>query len=619
MHDNTQFHHALSGKKCTSGFLNTLDVDPDDSRSLVPLLEQYGSVGAEQWIFPSLRFTCPGRLTKWIYRAPYARATSPECRVNIGTWRLDRSSFGTVYRRMSTTEGLQRSTSDGLVYTYEFPSPVHFQPGDILGVDLSSYTCSVFGGTDNILSLNISGIGSTVQSYRQIGTGSIFRVAQNPITYLIPFVQPVIGKLLMLNRLLNVHLHNKKNRLVRVTNCSFVFITDTATIAQPTTGNTVSTATNTEGENYTMTTTVREHLTSSEANDEMRTMTSNEPLSTTTDGSSGLVNTAEPDDKLVLIIHIVSGVGIGALALLGIVVTCVGLVGIMKCLQARMAKQRRSNDIEEPEVVTSRSNGTLLQENAAYKRLMKSLSTDTTVSGYETMLIEGSTRTNSEEPQVVGSNSNGTLLYDNSVYKSNNWSTDITGYETISIYGRTSEQLQFENMVSMSTEEESNPDRAQPHDSKDLNGIIVQENSAYSSREIVALYESTSTEESRESDSYQCANSSGIAVHKSTACKKPTKGGDTVAEYETMDEIDEQGMQLNQAYGFKEESQGGTESANAGEYESVTGDSTYDYSSQTLGVDIKSTLAEPVTHDRLSQEQQHTSSEDNEHPYDYVI
>ena len=174
-----------------------------DSRRLGPLLEQYGITGAEQWIFPSMQFTCSGRLTKWMVRATSTQAASSQCRVNIATWRRDTSSFGTVYRRLSSTEGVRRSTNDGLVFTYEFPSPVQFRSGDIVGVELNSFTCSIYGGFDNILSLDISGTGMTSNSYRRVGTGSKFIVSQNPYTNLVPFVQPVIGKLMMIRSIIH--------------------------------------------------------------------------------------------------------------------------------------------------------------------------------------------------------------------------------------------------------------------------------------------------------------------------------------------------------------------------------------------------------------------------------
>ena len=165
----------------------------------------------------------------------------------------------------------------------------------------------------------------------------------------------------------------------------------------------------------------------SEANEEIRT---SETLSATTDGSSDLVNTDEPRDKLVLIIHIVAGVGIGALVLLGLIIACIGLVGIMKCMHARMTKRGRSSNIEEPQIIISSSNGTLLQENTAYKQFTTSWSMDKTGSDYETMLIDGTTRRNSEQPQDISSNSNRTLLYDNGAYSmvtiTCSWSTDTT-------------------------------------------------------------------------------------------------------------------------------------------------------------------------------------------------
>ena len=361
--------------------------------------------------------------------------------------------------------------------------------------------------------------------------------------------------------------------------CSFAFLTETDTLEEPTIETTIFTTSNAAENN---TTTVTDPLTSSEAHKEMRTMTGNEPFSTTTDGSSDVVNTNEPRDKIILVIHIVAGVGIGTVALLGIVVACIGLVGIMKCMQARSAKGRRSDDIEEPQIVISSSNGTLLQENTAYSKLMNGWSTDTT--GYETLSTEGGRNTDTEQPQNTSN------------------SDDITvGYETTS------------------TEEQES---TQPQDSSDSSGIVVQKNTAYkkstNTGDIVG-YETTSTVQNRDTDVNQCANSSGIAVHKNTAYKKSTNSGDTVTGYETMDEIVEQVMQLNQAYGFQGESQEGTDSINSGDYETMTGDSAYDYSGQTHGgVDKKSTLAEPVTYDVLIN-QQHTSSEDCEHSYDYII
>ena len=201
----------------------------------------------------------------------------------------------------------------------------------------------------------------------------------------------------------------------------------------------------TAAENNTISTTGTDPSTSSEV--EVRTTTRNNPLSTTTEGSSALVNTSEPRDKIIFIIHIAAGVGIGTIALLGIVVACIGLVGIMKCKQARSAKGRQS-DTEQPQVVISSSNGTLLQENSAYRKLMNSWSTDTTGSGYETLSTKEGRNFDTKLPQNT-SNSN-----DND---------NMVGSETTS------------------TEEQSKPDSTytQPQDSSNSSGIVIQENTAY--------------------------------------------------------------------------------------------------------------------------------------------
>lgn len=379
-------------------------------------------------------------------------------------------------------------------------------------------------------------------------------------------------------------------------------------------------------------------MTSSEAatHEEMTTtIMSNEPLSTTTDDSSGLVNTndSEPRDKLVLIIHIVTGVGIGVLVLLGLVITCIGLVGIMKCRQARLAKgRRRAHDKEEPQIVVPCSNGMLLQENTAYRKLMTSWSTDTTSSDQETTLTLSDV--NSEQPQAICSNSNRILLQDNTAYRKmmNSWSTETTGYETLSTDGRRNsdiEQLQNTSnnfVVGYETTLTDASDGTQPQDTTDSNRIVVHKNTAYkkstNSREIVT-YESTSMVQDRDTNTNQSASFSGIVVHKNTAYKKSTRRlGDTVAGYETMDEIFEEAMQPNQAYGFQGESQEGRESDNAGDYETMTGDSMYDlHGGQTQrGMVKNSTVAmgEPVTYDVLTQ-QQKTNPEDSEHSYDYIL
>ncbi len=169
----------------------------------MPLLGQYRGDGVEQWIFPSLQFTCSGNVTKWRFRVPSTSAQIPSSsqrRINIGTWRQDTTSSTILYRRQSTTASLRyRITYNNQIITYELASPVQVEPGDIVGIEQQagsafSSSCNFYSGDfGNILSLvkDLSSTDTISQSYRHSVVQSNFRA-----TYLVPFIQPVIGKII---------------------------------------------------------------------------------------------------------------------------------------------------------------------------------------------------------------------------------------------------------------------------------------------------------------------------------------------------------------------------------------------------------------------------------------
>jgi hypothetical protein len=183
--------------------LSSLSISNDDHERAVPLLGRYSENRVEQWIFPSLQFTCSGRVTKWRFRASLtsAQIPSPQCRINIGTWRLNTTNSTTIYTRHTSTAGRLPyiTNNDPLgILTYELASPVQVEPGDIVGIEQQADSvfppCDFYGGGfGNILSL-INDLGSTdtiSQSYRHSVVQSNFRA-----TYLVPFIQPVIGKII---------------------------------------------------------------------------------------------------------------------------------------------------------------------------------------------------------------------------------------------------------------------------------------------------------------------------------------------------------------------------------------------------------------------------------------
>jgi hypothetical protein len=118
--------HAVSSQKCTTAMLDPRNVSNYDSSRLVPLrsldaeANSYRIPGPEQWIFPNLRFTCYGLLTKWIFVAVPGRGAAPSCRVVMETWRLGTTSSinSTLYDRKSTTERNRVTiTRDRPIYT----------------------------------------------------------------------------------------------------------------------------------------------------------------------------------------------------------------------------------------------------------------------------------------------------------------------------------------------------------------------------------------------------------------------------------------------------------------------------------------------------------------------
>ena len=182
------------------------DEESDDSNAnLISLLGQTGRDqfnGSEQWIFPDLRFTCQGYLSKWIFRGEGLAHTN--CRVQLTTWRLATlNPQNLIYGRVSTTESnIARVQVDDSIFMYELTTPVLILPDDIVGVELSS-TCGPFDVYNNILYLNVNGSGSGSSTPSSL---SFMRFENSPVFQLDststyrrqgyhPIVEAVIGEL----------------------------------------------------------------------------------------------------------------------------------------------------------------------------------------------------------------------------------------------------------------------------------------------------------------------------------------------------------------------------------------------------------------------------------------
>lgn len=145
---------------------------------VVSLLQRKSFSTTEQWIFPHLTFTCYGQVTEWVFRG-VPPLNGAACRVHITTWRLDpTATFTTQYNQVSTTENNVAIVSLNASYiTYKLSKAIQVQPQDIVGIE-TGFSCPFNGMRDNILSLNISGSGTSTLSYSRPRSGTIFFLSQ---------------------------------------------------------------------------------------------------------------------------------------------------------------------------------------------------------------------------------------------------------------------------------------------------------------------------------------------------------------------------------------------------------------------------------------------------------
>ena len=184
------------GQTCINGFLSLQEMNNAVNTEMVPQLGRQGRNRTEQWIFPSMQFTCNATLTKWIFRGQNVNAN---CRVDMQTWRLYHKFDATsaVYERKSSTrkEGAT-VTFNKPFFTYELDTPTEVEPGDLLGVEMRR-SCITSRIHDNIMSLEVSGRGNSTLSYWERQPDPYFFTDSTDPTFtemdIIPLVQAVIG------------------------------------------------------------------------------------------------------------------------------------------------------------------------------------------------------------------------------------------------------------------------------------------------------------------------------------------------------------------------------------------------------------------------------------------
>ena len=145
-------------------------------------------LGARQWIFPSMVFTCNGSITKWVFRAiPTIGNELPQFQV----WKRTNDTFPNDYTLVATSGSSLELEDKGLVYEYRLQSPIPIFENYTFGMFLP------FGSQSELYSLVVElwGIIGAPTSYYRSSIGTTFNLSITgvPIQDYIPLVTAEIS------------------------------------------------------------------------------------------------------------------------------------------------------------------------------------------------------------------------------------------------------------------------------------------------------------------------------------------------------------------------------------------------------------------------------------------
>ena len=146
-------------------------------------------VGARQWIFPSMVFTCNGSITKWVFRAtPSIGSQLPQFQV----WKRANNDVLTDFILVATSGSSLELEDRGEVYEYQLHSPIPILENYTFGILLP------FGSQSELYSLVVElwGILGAPTSYYRSSIGTTFSttITGVPIQDYIPLVTAEISK-----------------------------------------------------------------------------------------------------------------------------------------------------------------------------------------------------------------------------------------------------------------------------------------------------------------------------------------------------------------------------------------------------------------------------------------
>ena len=123
------FYYSADNDACLNGFLSETELR---QQTLKVNINGVVSRPRQQHLFPDIRFTCNGSITKWIVGAQTRTVGRPDELPSLQIWRRERET--NLYTQVGSSR-LDTSTSNSSVVVEYIPNPpLEFQEGDILGV-----------------------------------------------------------------------------------------------------------------------------------------------------------------------------------------------------------------------------------------------------------------------------------------------------------------------------------------------------------------------------------------------------------------------------------------------------------------------------------------------------
>ena len=200
--------------QCTNGFFQDINSVAGVSRVVALPSADRTNLDFVQWIFPFLRFTCRGNITRWRVRVEeidldfregdLARWNVPQ----LATWRETevsgpQSPFKPMaYERVSiTNDTLQTVTIEGSVYEYILPIPTEVEPGDTVGITLPINMDIRLSRTTKPLLLELVSGNSSLYSHIKLDNATVVVIPPAqvvlPVQTFIPLISVQIGELMI--------------------------------------------------------------------------------------------------------------------------------------------------------------------------------------------------------------------------------------------------------------------------------------------------------------------------------------------------------------------------------------------------------------------------------------